>query len=161
MMAQEYPRLAASIREFTHFSILTPERAKVESIDNGVSLNWPECRGCSFAVRIQSDSSGRGIDGQMRALVAEQRRIDSVNKDRRTVVQEFDVIDGPPVPFVSDAGRGLLIDESCGDCSSRSVVFERGGKIATISMTGDDDVPELSRHTCEMTVAAKTFVWGR
>jgi hypothetical protein len=92
-------------------------------------------------------------------MMESQRKIDSINRDPHTVVHEFDEIDGPPQPFTTSTGRGYLIDNDCGDCASTTVLFGRPGYIAEANFGGDDDVPNLGRHVCEMTVVAKTFTW--
>ena len=92
-------------------------------------------------------------------MVAAQKAIDSINKDPNTTVHEFDDIDGPPRPFTTAAGRGYLIDNSCGDCASTMVLFGRRGWIADIGFGSDDDTPEGGRHECEMLTVAKSFAW--
>jgi hypothetical protein len=37
------------------------------------------------------------------------------------------------------------------------MLFGHPGHIAEIALGGDDDVPNLGRHLCEMTVVGKSF----
>jgi hypothetical protein len=92
-------------------------------------------------------------------MVAAQHTIDSINRDPHTIVHELDEIDGPPLPFLTPAGRGYLIDTECGDCAAMALLFGHLGYIAEVGLGGDDDVPHLGRHLCEMTVVGKTFAW--
>lgn len=153
--------LTSTVHTFRLFSLFVPDSAEITGTDSGLggpSLTWPGCSGCRFGVSIQGDS-GVGLEARIARIIAAQRTIDSINRDPHTVVHEFDEIDGPPQPFVTRTGRGYLIDNDCGDCAAMSLLFGRPGYIATIGLGGDDDVPDLGRHLCEMTVIGKTFEW--
>lgn len=148
-------------RSFPMFSLFIPDNARIVAIDSaigGVSLAWPGCPRCEFSVRIQPDS-GIGVEARIARMVAAQRTIDSINRDPHTVVYEFNDIDGPPQPFTTITGRGYQIHNDCGDCADIDLLFGRPGYIAQVGLGGDDDVPNLSRHLCEMTVIGKTFAW--
>lgn len=151
------------IRHFAGYALFIPDSARVEmkaGARAGLSLAWSSCEGCRFGVGIQVDSTGSGIEGRVARLVAEQRVIDSVNKDPKAEAGEFNVIDGPPEPITTRAGRGYVINNDCGDCAATTVLFGRPGQIAAISLGGDDNVPMLPRHLCEMMAIAKSFSWS-
>lgn len=153
--------LEGTVHNFGMFSLVVPDSARATVLDTllgGVTLAWPRCERCSFTLHIQADS-GIGLDGRIARIVAEQRRIDSVNHDPNAVAQEFDEIDGPPQPFTTAAGRGFVIDNDCGDCASTTMLWGRPGYVAELSIGGDDDVPELGLHLCEMRAIGKTFNW--
>lgn len=152
---------AVSSRRFQAFSLLIPDSAAVAVFatpTGSVDLRWRKCAGCRFSVALQSDS-GVGIDARIAQLVAEQRRIDSANKNPHAEAFEFNEIDGPPVRIPTSVGQGYLITRDCGDCAAMEAQFAHAGRFATISFGGDDDVPELGRYLCEMEVVAKTFNW--
>ena len=144
---------------FAKFTLFIPDSVRVGSVDGEgtVHLTWPRCSACRFDVAIHGDS-GIDVEARVRRLVAEQRRIDSVNKDP-AALHEFDDIDGPPRPITTAAGNGYLISESCGDCGSTTLLVGRPGTVAEIAFGGDDNVPELGRRECEMAVVAKSFAW--
>ena len=151
-----------NVEDFPAFSLFIPNSARIVATDRApehLSLSWPECPGCRFSIAIQPDS-GLGLEMRIARLVAEQRRIDSVNRDP-DAIHEFDEIDGPPVLIATPGARGYQIDRDCGDCAATELLFERAGRIATVAFGGDDDVPELGRHLCVMTVVGKTFAWRR
>jgi hypothetical protein len=152
---------AGKVFTFQRFSLFIPDSARVTSADTvlgGLHLAWPGCAGCRFGLRIGPDS-GIALETRVARMVESQRKIDSINHDPKTVVQEFDEIDGPPLAFMTATGRGYVIDNDCGDCAATTVLFGRPGYIAEVNFGGDDDVPNLGRHVCEMTVVAKTFTW--
>ena len=158
---QANPLLKGSVRDFGKFSIFIPDDARVRVLDsasNRLTLGLPGCPDCEFEVRVQADS-GAGIEQRVASVVARQRTIDSINKDPRTEVHEFDEIDIAPREFVSAAGRGVRLDNSCGDCASVSLLWGRPGYIADVSFGGGDNVPDLAQHLCEMTALGKTFTW--
>ena len=143
------------------FSLFIPDSARIvatDSVTGGVSIAWPGCSGCRFGVEILPDS-GLGLEARIGRMVAAQHTIDSINRDPRTVVHEFDEIDGPPRAFMTPAGRGYLIDTDCGDCAAMTLLFGREGYVAEVGLGGDDDVPDLGRHLCEMTAVGKSFAW--
>jgi hypothetical protein len=158
--AADDPLLHGTIRTFPMFSLFVPDsaRATVDTVRGSVSLAWPRCPDCRFTVHVQPDS-GIDLEQRIARLVAEQRRIDSINRDPQAPDQEFDEIDGPPQPFTTSAGRGFLIDNDCGDCAAITLLWGRSGSIAELNLGGDDNVPELGRHLCEMTAIGKTFSW--
>jgi hypothetical protein len=152
---------AGAVHAFRLFSLYVPDGVRVTTTDSGfggASLSWPGCVGCRLGVAIQVDS-GIGLDARIARMVAAQRTIDSINHDPKTVIHEFDDIDGPPQPFVTPLGRGYLIEDACGDCAARTLLLWRSGYIAEIGLGVDDDVPDPGRHLCEMTVIGKTFAW--
>lgn len=154
-------RWSGAVRSFPMFSLFIPDSAKATLTGGGakgVTLAWPECPKCTFSVFIKPDS-GIGLEARIASLVAEQRRIDSVNRDPNTVIHEFDEIDGPPVPFTTRAGRGYRIEDSCGDCTSTRLLLARPGYVAQIALGADDDTPDFVRHWCEMIVIGKTLTW--
>lgn len=155
-------RWLGSVHEFGKFSLFVPDSARVvqhDSTPDQVSLVWPRCpERCRFGVSVQLDS-GVTVEARVARRVAEQKRIDSVNTDPRREGYEFDEMNRPPMPFVARGARGYLIDESCGDCAETSIVFGRGGYIATIRFGGDDDAPR-GPMLCQMQVVARTFVWS-
>ena len=143
------------------FSLFVPDSARLVVTDTtlGVlSLTWPGCEGCRFGLAIHADS-GIGLEARIARMVASQRTIDSINHDPHTDVHEFDEIDGPPRPFTTSTGRAYLVENDCGDCAATSLLFGRRGYIAELSLGGDDDVPNLGRHLCEMTAVGKSFTW--
>ena len=123
-----------------------------------MTVGLPGCPDCEFEVRVQPDS-GVALEARVASVVARQRSIDSINRDPATKVHEFDEIDSPPREFVSAAGRGVMLDNSCGDCASVSLLWGSPGYIADISFGGGDNVPDLAQHLCEMTAIGKTFTW--
>lgn len=157
----QHPRLAGRVRSYERFSIWVPDSAHVtvDSATHGVGLSWPDCDKCRFGLNVQRDTTTGGLEGRIAKMVAAQKVIDSINKDPNTTVHEFDDIDGPPQPFTTAAGRGYLIDDSCGDCASTTVLFGRRGWIAEIGFGSDDDTPEGGRHECEMRTVAMSFAW--
>ena len=161
--AQEEPSalLKGSVRDFGKFSIFVPDDARVRVLDSASSrmtVGLPGCPDCEFEVRVQPDS-GVALEARVASVVARQRSIDSINRDPATKVHEFDEIDSPPREFVSAAGRGVMLDNSCGDCASVSLLWGSHGYIADISFGGGDNVPDLAQHLCEMTAIGKTFTW--
>ena len=158
--ANESRSSTGNMEHFSAFSLFIPNHARIVETDRArdhLSLSWPECPRCRFSVAIQPDS-GLGLDMRIARLVAEQKRIDSVNRDPGAI-HEFDEIDGPPVVIATPAGHGYEIDHDCGDCAATELLFEHAGRIASVAFGGDDDVPELGRHLCVMTVVGKTFAW--
>ena len=154
-------RWSGAVRAFRMFTLFIPDSARVvaaDSVTGAVTLAWPGCSGCRFGVGIQVDS-GLRLEARIARMLASQRTIDSINRDPKTVVHEFDEIDGPPQPFMTPTGRAYLIDNDCGDCAATTLLFGHPGYIAEVGLGGDDDVPDLGRHICEMTVIAKTFAW--
>ena len=152
--------LPGQVRKFGAFSIRVPVGARIISADSAsgrLELSWPGCENCNFAVTVKPDS-GIDVGARIARLVAEQRRIDSVNKVP-DAVSEFDEINEPPRPFTTPSANGYLIDHSCGDCAAMTVLFGRPGWIAEISY-GGDAVPGLAAHLCEMTESVKTFAWS-
>lgn len=153
--------LRGTVHNFRMFSLVVPDSAQITVSDTllgGVTLTWPRCADCTFALSVRADS-GIDLEQRIARIVAEQRRIDSVNRDPQAVAGEFNEIDGPPEPFTTLTGKGYLIDNDCGDCAARTLLFGRPGYIAALSFGGDDNVPELGRHLCEMTAIGKTFTW--
>lgn len=154
-------RWSGAVRAFRMFSLYIPDSARIvatDSLAGGVTLAWPGCSGCRFGVGIHPDS-GLGLEARIARMVASQRTIDSINHDPTTVIHEFDEIDGPPRPFMTPTGKGYLIDNDCGDCAAMTLLFGHPGYIAEVGAGADDDVPDLGRHLCEMTVVGKTFAW--
>jgi hypothetical protein len=159
--AHSKARWSGAVRTFRMFSLFIPDSARIVAPDSGtggVTLAWPGCSGCRFGVAIQVDS-GLGLDAHIARMLASQRAIDSINRDPQTVVHEFDEMDGPPKSFMTPNGRGYLINNACGDCAATTLLFGHPGYIAGVELGGDDDVPDLGRHLCEMTVVGKTFAW--
>ncbi|MGH7680227.1 MAG: hypothetical protein ACRENU_17280 [Gemmatimonadaceae bacterium] len=107
---------------------------------------------------IYSDS-GQSLEARIAGLVAEQRRIDSVNKDPRAVA-EFDKIDGPPKPSTTAAGQGFVINHSCGDCAATTLKFGAAGFIADVNLSADA-VPGAGQRMCEMAAVGRSFKWRR
>jgi hypothetical protein len=110
-------------------------------------------------VRLEQDSSGTGIDGRVARLVAAQHVIDSINDDPHTTVFEFDEMVGPPRPFKTATQRGIMLEDSCGDCGAETMLFGRRGQIAVVSLSAGDDEPALPRRMCELAAVGKTFRW--
>ena len=156
-----HPPLTGRARSYERFSIWIPDSAHValDSVTRGIGLAWPDCEKCRFGVTVQRDTVPGGLEERIARMVASQKKIDSVNNDPHTTIHEFDDIDGPPQPFTTAAGHGYLIDNSCGDCASTTVLFGRRGWIAEIGFGSDDDTPEGNRHECEMRAVAKSFAW--
>lgn len=156
-----HARLTGRVRSYPRFSIWVPDSARVtiDSTTRGVGLSWPDCEKCRFGVNVQRDTAMGGLEGRIARMIASQKVIDSINHDPHTTVYEFDEIDGPPQPITTAAGRGYLIDESCGDCAATTVLFGRRGWIAEIGFGSDDDTPEGGRHECEMRAVARSFAW--
>lgn len=156
-----HARLAGRVRSYGRFSFWVPDSAHVtiDSTRGGVGLTWPDCEKCRFGVSVQRDTTTGGLEGRIAKMIASQKVIDSINNDPHTTIHEFDEIDGPPRPFTTAAGRGYLIDESCGDCAATTILFGRRGWIAEIGFGSDDDTPEGGRHECEMLAVAKSFAW--
>jgi hypothetical protein len=154
-------RLAGRVRSFERFSIWVPDSAHVtvDSAARAVGLAWPDCEKCRFGVNVQRDTTTGGLDGRIAKMIASQKVIDSINNDPRTIIHEFDDIEGPPQPFTTAAGRGYIIDDSCGDCAATTVLFGRRGWVGEIWFGSDDDTPEGGRHECEMRVVATSFAW--
>jgi len=155
------PLSHGSVRDFGKFSIFIPDDARVRVLDSAsdrVTLGLPGCPDCEFEVRVHGDSGVR-LDARVASIVARQRSIDSINRNPGTKVHEFDEIDSPPREFVGAAGRGVMLDNSCGDCASVSLLWGHSGYIADVSFGGDDNVPDLAQHLCEMTAIGKTFTW--
>lgn len=156
--------LEATRHDFTAFSLFLPKGARIaarDSTPNVVGIAWPDCDRCQFDVSVVPDS-GISVERRIADMVALQARIDSINKDPKTEIHEFDEIDGPPVPFSSPAGsRGYLINNDCGDCASLTLMYATPGRIARVEIGIDDDVPAVGRHFCEMTAIGKTFAWRR
>lgn len=150
------------VREFRGFALFVPDSARVEpsdSVAGDVRLSWSGCASCGLIVRLEEDSSGAGIDGRVARLMAAQRVIDSINNDPHTTVFEFDELDGPPRPFKTATQRGIMLEDSCGDCGSETMLFGRRGQIAVVSLSADDDEPAGPRRMCELAVVGKTFRW--
>ena len=138
--------------------LFIPDGARITAADTAtdLTLSWPQCPGCSFAVTIMPDS-GIGIESRIAHLVAEQKQIDSANAVDS--IGDFDVINGPPQSFTTSSGHGYEIDNSCGDCANTDLLYGRPGYIATVSFGGSDDAPKLGRHLCEMMAVGKSFAW--
>ena len=150
-----------AIRSIGRVSLFVPDSAHLTVTDTALGafdLAFSDCPGCRLGVAVAVDSTGKGIDGLVAALVTEQRAVDSANKNSRGIMQ-FDVIDGPPAPIVVGGERAYTIDDDCGDCLARRIVFGRSPYIATVSISSDDDVPMGARHSCEMEALGKTFRW--
>lgn len=149
------------MQDFRGFALFVPDsaRIKTDSVTGAVSLSWQGCATCRLSIAVQVDSAGDGIDGRVARLVSAQRVIDSVNHDPHTSVFQFDDIDGPPQPFTAAAGRGFLIEESCGDCAAETLLFGRRGYVAVLGFGTDDDEPQGMRRMCQMAVVGKTFQW--
>lgn len=146
---------AGRVRRFGSFTLFVPDSARIISADTvrgSVQLGWPGCpEWCNFDAHADPDSSV-GLEARITRIVAEQRRIDSAG-------DEFNAIDGPPEAFVTPNGRGYYIDNDCGDCAMSTLMFWKRGSIAVVGFGGDDQVPSLGRHLCEMEVVGKTFAW--
>lgn len=158
--ARKEKRLSGAMRTLGEFSVFVPDAvASPPPGANAIDINaWADCPQCRMSVDVRPDA-GNPLEKRIAARVAEQRRIDSANADPAAPAHEFDEIDGPPTPFVGRAGRGYQIDDDCGDCASIEVLFERAGRIATISYGFDDDVRMPWRRMCEMTTIARSFAW--
>jgi hypothetical protein len=156
-----HPRLTGSVRSYERFALWVPDAAHVtmDTATRGIALAWPDCEKCRFGASVQRDTVPGGLEERIARMIASQKKIDSINKDPATTVGEFDETDGPPQPITTAAGRGYLIDDSCGDCASTTVLFGRRGWLAEINFGSDDDTPEGGRHECEMGAVAKSFVW--
>lgn len=151
------PGSSVTVHSARTFSLIVPKGVTTvgrDSVLDGAELTWPQCgEQCWFRVAVQPDS-GIGLEARIAKMVAEQARIDSINKDPRTTVHEFDAIGGPPRAFTTASGRGYIVDISCGDCGGYDLLFERPGQIATVAIGSSGPWPQ-----CEMMVVAKTFTW--
>ena len=150
-----------AFRSIGRVSMFVPDSAQLTVTDTtrgAFGLAFKDCPGCRFRVDVAVDSTGKGVDGLVAALVAEQRTVDSAKKDPRGVMQ-FDVIDGPPTAIDVGGERAYIIDDDCGDCLAKRIVFGRSGYIATVSIGSDDDVPAGARHSCEMEALGKSLRW--
>jgi hypothetical protein len=153
--------LTGAMRDFRLFSLFVPDSAHVVVTNaglGGIAFALPGCSGCRFDVGIHVDS-GINLEARIARIVAAQRTIDSINAEPHADAREFDNIDGPPQRFTTATGRGYMIDNDCGDCASTTLLFGRPGNVAVIGLGGDDDVPDLARHSCEMTAIGKSFAW--
>lgn len=156
-----HPRLTGKVRSYERFAIWLPDAAHVsdDTATRGIGLAWPDCEKCRFSVSVQRDTVHGGLEERIARMVAAQKKIDSINNDPHTTIGEFNDMDSPPQPITTAAGRGYLIDDSCGDCASTTMLFGRSGWLAEINFGSDDDTPEGNRHECEMQAVAKSFVW--
>jgi hypothetical protein len=154
-------RWTGKVAVFPRYTIFVPDSAPIAERrrpTGNLTLEWPRCgENCLFAVAIHADS-GVDADARIARMLAEQRRVDSVNKDPKTEVMEFDVFDTPPQPITTPAGRGYVIDYSCGDCASTTLMLGRAGLIATVSASADA-APGAGTRMCEMMAVARTFRW--
>jgi hypothetical protein len=154
-------RWSGIVRSFGPYTLFLPDSVRMldsDSITGTLKLSWPRCpEQCSFTVTVYPDS-GLSLEVRVARLVAQQRRIDSVNTLPGVAATEFDELDGPPRPFRTSAAQGFAIDHSCGDCAATTLKFERSGHIADVSLTADA-FPEAWRRMCEMTVVGKSFAW--
>lgn len=154
------PRWSGAVRSFDQFTLFVPDSARVGP-GRGTSqltLLWPRCvEHCGFVVAVYGDS-GVSLEARVAQLVAEQRRIDSVNRNPSDGILEFDEIDGPPRPFTTPGGSGFVIDHSCGDCGATTFKFGREALIADVSIMADA-MPGAGQRMCEMTVVARSFAW--
>jgi hypothetical protein len=152
-----------AVRAIGRVSIFVPDRMRLAATDSTLGafgFLFSDCPGCNFKVAVAVDSNGKGVEGQVALLVAEQRRVDSINKIPNAV-GEFDVIDGPPTPIDIDGVRAYLIDNDCGDCLASSILFGSPGYIATVNFGGDDRMPALAQRACEMTALGETLRWRK
>lgn len=110
-------RWSGRLRSFGRFALFLPDSARILKLDHTaghLNIAWPRCPdACRFSVGVYGDS-GVSLEARVAQLVAEQRRIDSVNRDSQKEAMEFDELDAPPRPFTTAAGRGYIIDHSCG-----------------------------------------------
>ena len=154
-------RWSGVVRSFGRFTLFLPDSARILDLDRTtgrLDVAWPRCPdNCRFGVAVYSDS-GVSLEARVAQMVAEQRRIDSVNRDPGTAVSEFDEIDAPPRSFTTPAGGGYVIVHSCGDCAATTLKFGRSGQIADISVSAEA-VPDAGRRMCEMTVVGRSFSW--
>jgi len=150
-----------AIRSIGRVAMFVPDSAQLTVTDTtfgAFGFSFSDCPGCRFGLEVAVDSTGKGIEGLVSALVAEQRAVDSANKDSRGVMQ-FNVIDGPPTRIDVGGEPAYIIDDDCGDCLARRIVFGRSPYIATVGISTDDDVPVGARHSCEMEALGKTLRW--
>lgn len=154
-------RWSGVVRSFGRFTLFLPDSARILDLDRitgRLAVAWPRCPDdCRFSVAVYGDS-GVNLEARVARLLAEQRRIDSVNRDPAREAMEFDEIDGPPQPFTTPAGRGYVIDHSCGDCAATTLKFGRSEQIADVSLSADA-APATGRRMCEMTVVGRSFSW--
>jgi hypothetical protein len=154
-------RWSGSVRSFGYFTLFLPDSARILELNRtagALRVDWPMCSDyCHFGVSVYADS-GVDLNSRVARLVAEQRRIDSVNRDPRAEAMEFDEINGPPRPVMTPTGRAYVIDHSCGDCAASTLRFGRSGKIADVSLSADA-MPGAGRRMCEMMVVARSFAW--
>jgi hypothetical protein len=157
----QHARLTGRVRSYERFSLWIPDSARVnaDTSTRGIGVSWPDCDKCRFGANVQRDTVPGGLEERIARMVASQKKIDAINENPSTTIAEFDEIDGPPQPITTPAGRGYVIDNSCGDCASTTVLFGRRGWIAAIDFGSDDDTPEGNRHECEMQAVAKSFAW--
>jgi hypothetical protein len=154
-------RWSGAFRSFGRFTMFLPDSARMPNLDTvtgRLDVAWPRCADrCRFSVTVIGDS-GVNLDARVARLVAEQRRIESVNRDPAKKGMEFDEIGAPPKPFNSRAGQGYVIDHACGDCAATTLKFGRPGQIADVSLSADA-APGAGVRMCEMAVVGKTFSW--
>jgi hypothetical protein len=151
-----------AIRSIGRVSMFVPDSARLTVSDTtrgAFGFAFRDCPGCGFNVSVDRDTTGKGIDGLVAELIAEQRAVDSANKDPKRLAYEFDVIDGPPRPIEVGGERAYFIDDDCGDCVEARIVLGRPGYIATVHLSTGDDTPMVARHTCEMMALGRTFRW--
>jgi hypothetical protein len=105
------------------------------------------------------DSIGDGVYGRIRRILREEARIDSINKDPKTTLHEFNNYHPPALRVKGSGDSAVFIDGDCGDCLTESYFLGVPGRLVEIAVVVDERAAK--GRICALRRAVLSFRWKR